>query len=99
MRLSCTLAASLLALSIAVPALADAGATVAKLRVNGEKDRAEVVVDGTFSVPAYSINAELLRFDAIARFPEVQQALRPPLFSSNRIRSTVITRSTDLHIS
>jgi len=57
MRLSCTLNASLLALLFALPAQADAGAVVAKVRVNGEKERAEVVVDGSFSVPAYSIHA------------------------------------------
>ena len=57
MRLSCTLTAPLIALLFALPAQADAGAVVAKLRVNGEKDRAEVVIDGSFAVPAYSIHA------------------------------------------
>jgi hypothetical protein len=33
-----------------------------------------------FMVPSYSINGELLRYDAIARFPEVRRAFRMPLF-------------------
>ena len=56
MRLSCGLMASLLALVVAVPAWAESKPVVAELRVNGEKDRAEVVVNGSFSVPVYSIH-------------------------------------------
>jgi type IV pilus assembly protein PilQ len=58
MRLSCSLVAFLLALFSSVPGYADGAVpVVAKLRVKGEKQRAEVIVDGSFTVPAYSINS------------------------------------------
>ena len=57
MRLSCGLMASLLALAVATPVRAESKPIVAELRVTGEKDRAEVVVNGSFAIPVYSIHA------------------------------------------
>jgi type IV pilus assembly protein PilQ len=56
MRLSCGLMASLLALVVAAPVRAESKPVVAELKVTGEKDRAEVVVNGSFTVPVYSIH-------------------------------------------
>jgi type IV pilus assembly protein PilQ len=56
MRLSCGLMASLLALVVAAPVWAESKPVVAELKVTGEKDRAEVVVNGSFTVPVYSIH-------------------------------------------
>jgi hypothetical protein len=56
MRLSCGLMASLLALAVATPVWAESKSVVAQLRVTGEKDRAEVVVNGSFAIPVYSVH-------------------------------------------
>jgi type IV pilus assembly protein PilQ len=58
MRLSCGFLAFMLALAFSLSARADAsGPVIAKLRVKGEKQRAEIDVDGSFAVPVYSIHA------------------------------------------
>ena len=58
MRLSCGFCAFLLALLASASAFAGSGSpVVAKLRVKGEKHRAEVIVDGSFAVPVYSIHS------------------------------------------
>ena len=58
MRLSCGFIALLLALSVLGVRLSGrSGPVIAKLRVKGEKERAEVIVDGSFEVPVYSIHA------------------------------------------
>jgi hypothetical protein len=52
MRLSCRFLAFFLAVSSSLSVRADAsGPVIAKLRVKGEKQRAEVFVDGSFAVP------------------------------------------------
>jgi type IV pilus assembly protein PilQ len=57
MRVSCGGIAALLAALWAWPALADSPqATVATLHISGQRDRAEMTVDGTFQVPSYSID-------------------------------------------
>jgi type IV pilus assembly protein PilQ len=58
MRLSCGFVAFLLALFLSGSGHADSdGPVVAKLRVKGEKQRAEVTVDGSFAIPVYSIHS------------------------------------------
>jgi type IV pilus assembly protein PilQ len=58
MRLSCGLLAVSLALFSSVAARAEPGSPVlATLRVKGEKQRAEVIVDAPFAVPVYSIRS------------------------------------------
>ena len=58
MRLSCGFIAFLLALLFSSSSFADPrGPVVARLRVKGEKQRAEVTVEGSFAVPVYSINS------------------------------------------
>jgi type IV pilus assembly protein PilQ len=58
MRLSCGFVAFLLALFLSGSAHAESdGPVVAKLRVKGEKQRAEVTVDGSFAIPVYSIHS------------------------------------------
>jgi type IV pilus assembly protein PilQ len=58
MRLSCALLAVSLALFSSVAAFAEPGSPVlAKLRVKGEQQRAEVIVDAPFAVPVYSIRS------------------------------------------
>src|SRR4051794_631788 len=57
MRVSCGGIAALLAALWAWPALADAPqATIATLHISGQRDRAEMTLDGTFQVPSYSID-------------------------------------------
>ncbi len=58
MRLSCGFVAFLVALFLSGSGHADGGdSVIAKLRVKGEKQRAEVIVDGSFAIPVYSINS------------------------------------------
>jgi type IV pilus assembly protein PilQ len=58
MRLSCGFVALLVALCFSGSGHADGGdSVIAKLRVKGEKQRAEVIVDGSFAIPVYSINS------------------------------------------
>ena len=58
MRLSCGFIAFLLALLSSSSSYADPrGPVVAHLRVKGEKQRAEVTVEGSFAVPVYSLNS------------------------------------------
>jgi type IV pilus assembly protein PilQ len=58
MRLSCGFVAFLVALFFSGSGHADGGdSVIAKLRVKGEKQRAEVIVDGSFAIPVYSINS------------------------------------------
>jgi type IV pilus assembly protein PilQ len=58
MRLSCGFLAFLFAVSSSMSVRADASTPViAKLRVKGEKQRAEVFVDGSFTMPVYEIHS------------------------------------------
>ena len=58
MRLTCGLFAFAITLFTVTTTFADADASrIATLRVKGEKRTAEVVIDGSFKVPDYSIRA------------------------------------------
>jgi type IV pilus assembly protein PilQ len=102
MRLSSGLLTLLFVLSFTPASRADGGGpVVAKLRIKGEAQRAEVTVDGSFAVPVYSIRAQkdgkevILDLEGAVLGPEGVQVEGTAALI---VRSTASTTSKGVHL-